>query len=316
MKTFFCDDNEGTSEEESDWHVLLYGMPRIKNTIILAPGLSIKPLDSPLSVFDLASAGVAGFREWAMLEPFAHLCDSEIETTSDSAVLPGYDTLNRAWLAISLLILKGYSTTLGVAYNSYSWSRVAGYKKRTLEGIINTDSITEGELPNFKGGLLDVHRQFFMTGEYRKNFLNQEDIDWISNNYETFNKFAAESKNFRLALESAIDWRYLNNSRMAIASLWAGIEAVIGISSELNHRISLYCSSLLTERGQARKEFFDKVKKLYIMRSKAVHGDSLEEGVLVGAMQDSYELLNKLLLLSIEKGHILGQDDFDHAVFY
>jgi hypothetical protein len=45
------------------------GLPRLEAPLTLAPGLTLVPLDSSLSVFDLAAAGAVGFREWAMLEP-------------------------------------------------------------------------------------------------------------------------------------------------------------------------------------------------------------------------------------------------------
>ncbi len=36
---------------------------------------------------------------------------------------------------------------------------------------------------------------------------------------------------------------------------------------------------------------------------------------LMLAMNASYQLLRDLLLLTIEKGHVLGADDFDDALF-
>jgi len=65
---------------EGNWYVLMMGLTGPQKPLTLAPGLTLVPLDSPLSVFDLAAAGAVGFREWAMLEPVAHLCTCEIET--------------------------------------------------------------------------------------------------------------------------------------------------------------------------------------------------------------------------------------------
>src|SRR5215470_4572122 len=109
------------------------GLPRPEAPLALAPGLTLVPLESPLSVFDLAAAGAVGFREWAMLEPISRLCTSEIETAKDSDVVPGYDTLNRAWLASALLVLRGFSRHLGIACSSYSWNLVAGHQTRHSE---------------------------------------------------------------------------------------------------------------------------------------------------------------------------------------
>ncbi len=98
---------------QGNWYVLVMGLPRPENPLTLAPGLTLVPVDWPLSVFDLAAAGVVGFREWAMLEPVSSLCTCEIETAKDSDVVPGYDTLNRAWLASALLVLRGLAGTWG-----------------------------------------------------------------------------------------------------------------------------------------------------------------------------------------------------------
>ena len=99
---------ESPSPEAHDgnWYVLIAGLPRSAAALTLAPGVSLRPLEQPLSVFDVACAGAVGFRGWAVLEPVAPGCCSEIESAKDAAILPGYDTLNRAWLASTLLVLR------------------------------------------------------------------------------------------------------------------------------------------------------------------------------------------------------------------
>jgi len=114
--------------------VLMMGLPRPENPLTLGPGLTLVPLDSPLSVFDLAAAGAVGFREWAMLEPVSPLCTCEIETAKDSDVTPGYDTLNRGWLASALLVLRGFTRHLGIAGSSYTWSLIATVAARAPPG--------------------------------------------------------------------------------------------------------------------------------------------------------------------------------------
>jgi len=217
-----------------------------------------------------------------MLEPISRLCTCEIETAKDSDVTPGYDALNRAWLASALLVLRGFSRHLGIACSSYSWSLIAGHQKRSAA---RTDPVSS------------------------------DDAAWSAKHFETFNRLASKSEPFRLALEAAIDWRFAKEPRLAVGRLWSGIEAVFGVTSELVYRISILCASLLEERGKPRKARFEAVKKLYSLRSKAVHGDSLPQEQLVSAMNDSTRLLRELLLLTIERGHVLGAEDFDDALF-
>ena len=130
-----------------------------------------------------------------------------------------------------------------------------------------------------------------------------------------FNHLAAEHGPLRLALEAAVDWRYASEPRTAVARLWTGIEAIFGISSELVHRISFLSASLLAPRGTERRDKFLAVKKLYGLRSKMVHGEAVQPDKATEAMRDSFALLRDLLLLSIERGHALGREDFDAALF-
>jgi hypothetical protein len=309
---------------QGNWYVLIMGLLRPEMPLTLAPGVTLVPLRSPLSVFDLAAAGAVGFREWAMLEPVSGACTCEIETAKDADVTPGYNTLNRAWLASALLVLRGFSSHLGIACSSYSWSVVAGHRKRSerafqeqavSEGIDAAISHPQPDLPPFKGNVLDFHARFLVDAGARADAVSFEDATWTSKHFETFNHLASTSEAFRLALEAAVDWRFAKEPRLAVGRLWSGIEAVFGVSSELVYRISILCASLLEERGKPRKARFEAVKKLYGLRSKAVHGEPLSQDQLVSAMNDSNRLLRELLLLTIEKGHVLGVEDFEDALF-
>lgn len=311
-------------EHQGNWYVLIAGLARPKASLTLAPGLSLVPLEASLSVFDLAAAGAVGFRAWSVLEPLSHSCTCEIETAKDSDVVPGYDALNRAWLASSLLVLRGFSRHLGVACSGYSWNLIAGHQQRTAhlfrpqaerEGLHSAVFKPDRDLPRFHGNLLDFHTTLLVERATRNDLVSDEDAAWIYRSFGAFNRLASESEAFRLALEAATDWRYAKEPRLAVARIWTGIEALFGISSELVYRISSLCASLLEERGPRRKARFQAVKRLYGQRSKAVHGEALNQDQLVSAMNDSYTLLRELLVLTIERGRVLTAEDFDDALF-
>jgi len=167
----------------------------------------------------------------------------------------------------------------------------------------------------FHGNLLDFHLTLLSNWDAKTEPVTTQDAAWIFDHFEVFNSLAAQNQPFRLALEAAIDWRYAKEARSAVARLWSGIEAVFGITSELVYRISLLSACLLADRGHERRKKFDEVKKLYGLRSKVVHGEQLAEDKIASALNDSYHLLADLLLYTINKGHVLGQADFDSAVF-
>lgn len=309
---------------KGNWYVLVMGLPRPEEPLMLAAGLTLVPLDFPLSVFDLAAVGAVGFREWAMLEPISHLCTCQIEAARSSEAAPGYDTLNRAWLASALLVLRGFSRHLGVACSSYSWNLVAGHQKRSTNSFQEqiTDEGTNAALyrlncalPPFEGSILDFHIRLLSDRDSRTDSIELDDAAWIGEHLEIFNQLANNSDSFRLALEAAIDWRYSKEPRLAVGRIWSGIEAIFGINSELVYRISILSACLLEERGEARKLRFQTVKKLYGLRSKAVHGEFLTQDRLMSAMSESHRLLRELLLLTIEKGRVLNGDDFEDALF-
>ena len=332
-----------SNRSDGNWYVLAAGLPSPTKPLVLAPGLSVRPLSSELTVFDLAAAGGVGFREWATLEPLVTECTCEIESAKDSDTSPGYDTLNRAftttlhaaggspWLIILVWPQPywffspcGFSQHVCLACSSYSWSTIAGHQARTSdvfpqqlirEGVEAAVYRSERHLPPFHGNLLDYHLQTLAVGGSRQDPVNEADAEWCQTHFATFNTLAAESDRFRFALEGAMDWRYAIDLRSAIARIWSAIEALFGLNTELVYRMSLLAASLLEPRGEARKTRFASVRSLYGVRSKAVHGEHILEDNLKRATRESFSLLQELILLTIEKGHVLGSDDFDAAVF-
>lgn len=309
---------------DGNWNVLVAGLPRPTAPLTLAPGVSLRPLDRPLSIFDLAAAGAAGFRGWAVLEPVAPACSCEIESAKDAGIARGYDTLNRAWLASALLVLRGFTRHVCVACSAYSWNEVAGHQEKTShvfrqqleeEGVDAAVYGSKRDLPTFQGNLLDFRLTLLTNNSARTCEVSTEDAAWINSHFDVFNMLAADSKPFRFALEAAIDWRFATDARSAVSRLWSGIEAVFGVKSELVYRLSLLSACVLAERGGTRRVKFEEVKKLYGLRSKVVHGERLPDEKIASALNDSYKLLADLLLLAIDKGHALGQADFDEAVF-
>jgi hypothetical protein len=301
------------------WFVLVCGLPLAADNLNLGRSFVIRRLVNPLSVFDLAAAGAVGFREWAVLEPLAASATAEMVSPKNAADTPGYDALNKCWLASALLVLRGYARHICPAASSYSWNFIAGHQKQTSdvfrdqlheEGVDKAVFEPRAALPRFQGGLLDYHLRVYLPREAKAVPLSDEDAEWIRNHFERFNRMAAEDERFRFALESAVDWRYAKDSRAAIARLWAGIESLFGISSELVHRVSIFAATVLEPRGAARVDAFKRLKKLYGMRSKAVHGEPLKDEELVESLQQSYDILRSLLLDAISRGRVRGEDDY------
>jgi hypothetical protein len=290
-------------EHDNNWHILVHNLYVEGEGFSLGPSVWIRPLANRLTVFKLAGLGAMGFREWAVLEPLLDGLRSEIVSIKDGSVISGYDHLNRGWLALALLCLRGYTSQVGVACSDVSWDRA----EETRKSIGPSDSFD-----GFAGCLLDYHLKRISISS--KANLSIDDADWVAQHFERFNSLSAQNEAFRFSLEAAVDWRYSKDMRSAIARIWAGVESILAVKTEIVFRLSAIAASLLVPRGQGRVERFRAIKKLYDVRSKAVHGAPLKPEILATALNDSSVLLSSLLLLCIEKGRVFDSADFESAL--
>lgn len=306
-----------TPGEHIDWHVLIAGLSLDDDEYDLGSGLTLSKLKKPLSIFDLAAVGAVGFREAMVIDPLVHACTCELISRKDALTLPGHDTLNRAWVVSALILFRGFANHLCLACSAYSWNLIAG-RQLTLEDVRKgtAKSNPTEQLPRFQGGLLDFRLKFHADSSAKNTPFTIEDAEWVKERFDTANKLDGQSKSFNLASKAAVNWRYTDDKRAAVALLWSGIEAIFSISMELRYRLSMITAGLLAPRGRQRKAKFQAVKKLYDLRCKVVHGSNLKAEEIDEAMIESYELLKSLLLISVEKGHPLQENDFDEALFF
>ena len=289
------------------WYILGYGIEIESHEIEIRPNLRIKKINSEISIFDLAAIGAKGFREWTLLERLSSFYSFEIESIDDG-INSGYDVLNRAWLLNTLLVLKMKLKANCVACSSYSWNEVAGFQKRSSENNLT--------LAPFKGHLLDFHTSIIHLPNLESLKINLSDIEWIKKYYETTNSLASVNSNFRFAIETINSWRYSKDLRSSIAIIWAAIESIIGVSSEIVFRLSLNISSILEIRGEARLNKFNQIKQLYKLRSKVVHGSELNDIQTITAIEGSFLLLCELVTYMIENNKTITDKDFENAIFY
>jgi len=294
-------------ENEECWFVLGNGIEMESQEIDFLPNLKMKRIEPSISVFDLAAAGAEGFREWVLLEPISSSCRFEIISLNEG-INSGYDVLNRAWLLNTLFVLRKKLKANFIACSAYSWNEIAGYQKRSLGNDL--------KLAPFRGNLLDFHTKIIQLPKLESSKINEPDIEWIKNHYEIANSLAAGNDNFRFALETINSWRYAKDVKSSIAIIWAAIESIVGVSSEIVFRLSLNISSLLENRGEVRINKFNQIKKLYGLRSKVVHGSELKPNQIGMAIEESFLLLSDLVNYMIEKNKIITKTDFERAVFY
>ncbi len=145
-----------------------------------------------------------------------------------------------------------------------------------------------------------------LTGPPR--VLSEDECKWIETNFEK-SRILIDISEFQNAVHCMATYRWHSHPRARLALLWSGIEGLFNVQNELVFRLSLYIARLLEpEDVNKRKKLFAKVKDLYKHRSKAVHGSKIK-GSMKDTVEESANLLNRLIYSCIESGGIPNADE-------
>lgn len=132
--------------------------------------------------------------------------------------------------------------------------------------------------------------------------LKKKDIEWLSKYYSKAYSLL-DNDAFRTAVHSLATYYWHSMPTVQLTILWAGIESLFDIRSEISFRLSLSIAKFLEPSNSSKGLLvYNKVKKLYNYRSKAVHGVSSptsRETVLA-----TIALLNLLIKKCITSGEL------------
>lgn len=146
-----------------------------------------------------------------------------------------------------------------------------------------------------------------------KVLVTQEGAEFVGSNFDSALILRADRR-FQFGLECFTGAFDEQDIRMAISKIWAGIEGVLGISSELRFRIALYCASLAAPAGIERANQFRETTKLYDLRSKVVHGAKLDTESLYRCLNGSAAVLKRLLVGALSRGEVLSTASIEDAL--
>ncbi len=162
-----------------NWYVLVVGVPRPTHDIVVAPGLTLRPLPHRLSVFDAIGAAANGFQAASSLSDIVAAATCEFETAADSSPPPGFDPLNRAWLASSLLLLRGHWRVLCPAAISVPWGTLSTAEGRSWDEPAPTHLIKITTGLSIEGAMLDLHFRMLQPTLPRASSLTDESAEWL-----------------------------------------------------------------------------------------------------------------------------------------
>jgi hypothetical protein len=202
---------------------------------------------------------------------------------------------NFAWWVISLIRVRTSAEFLVPVVADHSWSVIAGLDPNTCEVRFVED------VPNARklGESVPVHAS---------------DLDWVGANVLKFARLL-ETPCFRLAVESLTTHQHQSSERMMAATLWAGIEALFNIQSELGFRLSTYIAVVIEPSGPSRRAAYHDIKKLYATRSKAVHGAKLSSEQIRTHVLAVRSILSRILCKFIEEDQIFSQERIEKKIF-
>lgn len=137
--------------------------------------------------------------------------------------------------------------------------------------------------------------------------VSEEDEEWLAKNYGAAYALL-DNDCFQTAVHSMASYRWHSVPRVQLAVLWSGIESLFNINTEVSFRISLYIAHFLGENNAQAKLIFNQVRKMYSLRSSAVHGNKTKDN-LENAVIESADLLNQILRRCAKTKSLPNVDD-------
>ena len=162
-------------------------------------------------------------------------------------------------------------------------------------------------------GLFSVsNRNRFISPRFDVVEPSVEDLEWASANFDRFGALI-DDQNFSRAIRYLTNSHYLDDVDARIMLLWAGIECLLGVESELRNRIGLYAAILHDGTAQEKLAHQKAVRDAYTLRSKVVHGRGKSDTALITGYSLATSILSRLLRKCVELGRVPSTAELDAA---
>lgn len=264
----------GTSGET---YLYLNGLS-LERTVRLSENIELLPAQAECSADLFLGVGKSDI-DISLISLFLPLVRSQMRVRGAD----GKDTAVRAWNAIWDALLLGALTNSDVMCN--------------LQSDVPAEELHPGSIVRVTNYNL---RGFSESSEH---CLSDPEIAWIEQHLDKARRLL-ENESFANAVHCLASYRWHTMPRARLAILWSGIEGLFNVDSEVVFRVSLYAARFLASEDLVRQRVvFANVKRLYKLRSKAVHGARMKDDAHAG-VQDSAELLKSLVVRCAEPGSL------------
>lgn len=254
-------------------YLLLSGITAPRS-VKLAQGIELLPFDQGSSPRDFLSGLDLLDRQFALLAlPWVQ---SQLRVSGRG----GKDVRLRAWNALWDVLLLSAVYAVPINCGLQSSTALERFTKRSRLNVI--------------------HYRFFEPPQDEGLALEESDCRWLETHFGGAQNLLHDHR-FQNAVHCLATYRWHTMPRAQLALLWAGIEGLFAVDSEIAFRVSLYTAKFLAPgNADMQRETFAAVKRLYGIRSKAVHGAKLK-GEPSESVKESAILLGSLVRTCIER---------------
>lgn len=217
------------------------------------------------------------------------------ELVVDREAVGDQSALDFAWWTLSALRARSLAEFLVPACADYPWAAMAGLKSAECDVQLLED------VPKAKRLAPPVT-------------VTTDHAEWVRDNLERFIALL-EDPAYRLATDALTTHQHEASERTMTAILWAGIEGIFKAKVETTFRVASYVATYIEPAGDGRLVLFNRVKRLYNVRSQAVHGEPIGASKLREHVIDVRSLLADVVCKAAEQGAVPTVASLEAALF-
>ena len=136
------------------------------------------------------------------------------------------------------------------------------------------------------------------------------EIEWARGYSARFDELIGVPE-FSAAMRCYGNAQLLPEHDVRIMLLWSGIEGLLSVDAELSRRLALNAAIMFDGSPKEKADYFDKVKKAYAVRSRAVHGGGLKKPKLEEGYRTAGSILIGLIAKCVELGRVPTPSELD-----
>lgn len=136
------------------------------------------------------------------------------------------------------------------------------------------------------------------------------EIEWARRYSANFDELIGVPE-FSAAMRCYGNAQLLPEYDVRIMLLWSGIEGLLSVDAELSRRLALYTAILFDGSPNEKADYFDKVKRAYAVRTRAVHGGGLKKPKLEDGYRTAGTILIGLIAKCVELGRVPSPSELD-----